>query len=364
MTEKAVNLYRPAKVSPPGTTVADLLEEKGIRQNELATRMDVSPKFVNEIIAGKAPITPPTALALERALGTPAGFWLAREARYQESRAREAQSAELEDSIPWLDEIPHRDMLRFGWIRKAASQVDLVDECLGFFGVANVDAWRAQYSKTMIATAYRRSTKVATNHGAMVAWLREGERQGSRIECTRFNRDAFLEAIDWARSQTLIDDPREFLPRLIEKFAACGVAVVIVRAPKNCPISGSVRWLTPTKALVQLSFKYLRNDNFWFTFFHECGHVLLHSKKLLFVEGTEVDDEDEEQANRFAADKLIPPAAWAGFSPMVLSESAIREFAEQVGIAPGIVLGRLQNEGQVQWNRMTHLKVKYQWTED
>lgn len=364
MTEQAVNQYRPTTVSPPGVTIADLLEEKGIRQNELATRMGVSAKFVNEIVSGKAVITPATALALERALGAPASFWLTREAHYQESKARTVEYAVMEASVPWLKDIPHRDMLKFGWIRDCPTKAALVGECLNFFGVASTSAWQAQYVEATSAAAYRMSSRVAAHHGAVAAWLREGERQGARMECAEFDRERLLEAIGWSRSLTLIDEPSEFVPPLTERFANCGVAVVIVRAPKYCPVSGAVRWLTPNRALIQLSFKYLRNDNFWFTFFHECGHILLHSKKLLFLEGAEIDGQDEKEADKFAADNLIPPDEWATFEPLKLSEAVIRDFASRIGVAPGIVLGRLQNEERLPWSSLNHIKVKYQWADD
>jgi HTH-type transcriptional regulator / antitoxin HigA len=363
MTERTLNQYRPTLVTPPGVTISDLLEEQGIRQNELATRMGVTPKFINELVAGKAPVTPPTALALERALGTPAHFWLAREAQYQEARARESEAACLHDSIPWLAEIPYLDMVKFGWVRACSSKVEAVSECLNFFGVASTAAWREQYVDRTAATAYRMSTKVAASEGSVAAWLRAGEREGLKIECAPYDRDLFLETVIWARSLTTVTEPSEFLPQLLRRFAACGVAVAIVRAPRKCPISGAVHWLTPAKALIQLSFKYLRNDNFWFTFFHECGHIALHSKKLLFLEGERVDDGDEGEANTFAADKLIAPSDWSTFSPFLISDAAIREFANKVGIAPGIVLGRLQNEKRVPWSRLNQLEVTYKWVD-
>lgn len=364
MTESTLNQYRPTLVTPPGATISDLLEEKGIRQNELATRMGVTPKFINELVAGKAPVTPPTALALERALGTPANFWLAREAQYQEARARELQIVDLLENVSWLSEIPHRDMAKFGWIPNCASKVEIVSECLNFFGVASPTAWREQYVERTATTAYRMSTKVAASEGAVAAWLRAGEREGLKIDCAPYDRDAFLEAVQWARTQTTLTDPGKFVPALVARFASCGVAVAVIRAPTKCPISGAVRWLTPTKALIQLSFKYLRNDNFWFTFFHECGHIALHSKKLLFLESSEMDGGDENEADKFAADRLISPADWASFSPFLISDAAIREFANRVGVAPGIVLGRLQNEKRVPWSRLNHLKVTYKWVEE
>lgn len=320
MTESVRNQYRPRVVSPPGTSIADLLEAQGIRQNELATRMGVTPKFVNELVAGKAALTPSTALGLERALGTPANFWLAREAQYQEARARVEETSALESILPWLAELPYREMIRFGWIPKLTDKVQILRECLSFFGVASADAWRQQYIDRTALAAYRMSTKATANAGAVAAWLRAGEREGAKIDCEPYDRESFLEAVQWARTLTVVAEPAEFMPKLMARFATCGVAVVVVRAPKKCPISGAVRWLSPTKALVQLSFKYLRNDGFWFSFFHECGHIALHGKKMLYLESDLMEGKDEQEADRFAADKLIPPADWHSFSPLVISD--------------------------------------------
>ena len=159
----------------------------------------------------------------------------------------------------------------------------------------------------------------------------------------------------------MITDPGQFIPQLTALFAKCGVVVAFVRAPKGCPVSGAVRWLSPQKALVQLSLRYKTNDSLWFTFFHECGHIALHGKKMLFLEDGNITNVEEEEANRFAADRLIAPADWAEFNPFAFTEAVIRQFATDVGIAPGIVLGRLQIEKRVPWNRFNNLKVRYVW---
>jgi HTH-type transcriptional regulator / antitoxin HigA len=357
--------YRPATVSPPGQTIGDLLEERELRQAELATRMGVTPKFVNELVAGKASITPPTALALERALDVPAEFWLAREAKYQESRARAAAYQELSSNVSWLNDLPLKDMIKFKWLPSKSDKPAMVETCLQFFGVASVDAWRQQYvEQTNASAAYRASEKFQRNPGAVAAWLRRGEVRAAQIECKPFDRDRFLAALNEARQLTLESDPAVFLPRLTTLLADCGVALVIERAPSGCPLYGAVRWLSPQKALIQLSVRYLRSDSFWFTFFHECGHIALHGKKILFLEGKGMSGTEEDEADRFAADRLIPAGAWATFQPPAITEQAIREFARSIGIDAGIVLGRLQNDKRVPWNRLDHLKARYKWKED
>jgi HTH-type transcriptional regulator/antitoxin HigA len=357
--------YRPTTVSPPGDTIAELLEERGVRQAELAVRMGMTPKFVNEVVAGKASITPTTALALEKALDVPADFWLAREARYREALARAEAHQHLSTNVSWLDELPIKDMIKLKWIKNEPNKISLVESCLRFFGVASVEAWRQQYvEQTNASAAYRASEKFRTNPGAVAAWLRRGELLAAQIECTPFDREKFLSSLAEARTLTLESDPAKFLPKLRDLLAGCGVALVIERTPAGCPLHGAVKWLSPQKALIQLSVRYLRSDSFWFTFFHECGHIVLHGKKILFLEGKGMSGGEEDEANRFAADRLIPPTEWASFEPTLITEHAIREFAKSIGIDPGIVLGRLQNDDRVPWSRFNHLKVRYKWKED
>lgn len=359
------NEYRPLSVTPPGHTVADLLEARDLRQIELATRMGVTPKFVSELLSGKASMTAATALALERSLDVPAEFWLAREGNYQAARARAASYQDLASSVSWLSELPLKEMIKFNWIPNTTDKPAMVATCLQFFGVASVAAWRQQYVvQTNESAAYRASTKFERDPGAVAAWLRRGEVQGAQIECNSFDRERFLATLNTARELTLETDPGIFLPRLKDLFAECGVAFVIERAPSGCPVEGAVRWLSPNKALIQLSGRYLRGDSFWFSFFHECGHIALHGKKILFLEEKGLSGAEEDEADRFAADRLIQPSAWAAFQPAIISEQVIEEFARFVGIHPGIVLGRLQNEKRIPWKtRLNRLKAQYQWKE-
>jgi HTH-type transcriptional regulator/antitoxin HigA len=363
MTEPLINQYRPKRVSPPGDTLADLMDERDLKQAELATRMDVSAKFINELIAGKVTISPATALALERALDIPADFWLTRDVRYREHLARKHAEDELSAHTNWLKELPLNEMWRYEWIRRRESDVANVEECLQYFGVASVPAWRAQYvDRTVTSAAYRISKHSRADQGSIAAWLRQGEIEAARLECAEFDRAQLLPAIESARSLTCEDEPSSFVPKLVNLFSSLGVAVVFVRSPKGCPVSGAVRWVSPKKALIQLSFRYMRNDSLWFTFFHECGHVYLHGKKMLFLEGGKIASPEEEEADKFASDKLIPPSDWAQFCRDMPSEHHIVEFAKRIGIHPGIIVGRLQNEGRLAWSsRLNGFKVRYVW---
>lgn len=363
MTEKGINAYQPASVSPPGATLADLLDERGIRQNELAVRMDLTPKFINELISGKVAISPHVALLLERTLDVPADFWLTRDALYQAYRARLTADAELDSQSDWLKELPLKEMIEFGWVRRCESLRAQIIECLKFFGVASPTAWREQYVKRVHgAAAWRISAQIKHAEGSIASWLRQGEIEALRIECKPFDRESLINELEQARAVTLEPDPEKFIPRLQSMFANCGVAVVFVRAAKGCPASGAVRWVAPDKAVVQLSLRYKTNDHLWFTFFHECAHLLLHGKKMLFLEGAKnLTGIDEDEANAFAAQRLIPQTAFTQFRALKPSRERILTFASQIGIAPGIVVGRMQKESLIAWSEFNDLKIRYAW---
>ena len=192
--------------------------------------------------------------------------------------------------------------------------------------------------------------------------MREGELEASRVECAPFDRDKFLAVVSDARGLTVEKDPSVYLPKLTKLFSDCGVAVVIVRAPKGCPINGAVRWLSPSKALIQLSFRYLSDDIFWFTFFHEAGHILNDPREEVFVDIDYDDDSREHAANVFAKEFLIPPMHARELTTMK-SMVTVRTFAKRIGVHTGIVVGRLQHEKIIPYSQMHDLLVRLDWAE-
>ena len=155
-----------------------------------------------------------------------------------------------------------------------------------------------------------------------------------------------------------------FVPRLQALAGAAGVAVVFVPAPPKCRVSGATRWLSPDRALIALSLRHKSNDHLWFTLFHEAGHILKHGKKATFVDGLNgVDEVHEAEADRFAADQLIPPAEVSKLQGLS-SEQELKAAARALGIAPGIVVGRLQHEGWLPRTHLNGLKVSYHWPQE
>ncbi len=363
MRSPIANAYLPDRVSPPGETLQEVLDDRQMSQAELAERTGRPNKTINEIIKGKTAITAESALQFERVLGIPASFWNNLERNYHEYVARTREEALLQASTAWLRQIPVSALEKLGWIERRGRQVDRVREVLSFFGVASPSEWEQVFQVPQ--ASFRHSPSFKSEPGALAAWLRRGELQAQQIRCEPFEKVRFQAALAQARALTL-EGPDVFLPRLAELCAAAGVAVTFVRELPKCRVHGATRWMSATKALIQLSLRHKTDDHLWFTFFHEAGHVLLLGKRLIFIEEVaESTTAEEGQANRFASELLIPRAILEQLrSPALaqrLGETRVRSLAQELGIAPGILVGRLQHEGWLAHTHLNGLKVRLDW---
>ena len=356
------NSYTPDAVSPPGETLAEVLRDRGINQTVLAERLGRPRKAVRDIIHGKIPMTKGDATKLAHILRVPADFWITREQQYrlfvEESEADERSRTQL----AWLRKIPVSQMIKRGWISEIKDKREQVRAALAFFAVDSVEEWKRRWMSP--EAAFRRSPSFESAPGAVAAWLRKGEVEARRNTCAPFNRQAFHSVLGRARSLTR-EPPEIFQPLLKKICAEVGVAVVFLPELPKCRVSGVTRWLSPTKAMIQLSLRFRADDHLWFTFFHEAGHILLHGKREVFVEEEGIEGgEKEEQANRFAADSLIPPRHYQvllGQEPF--TKPKIKSFAKKIDIAPGIVVGRLQYDGLVPYSHCNNLKQRFRLSE-
>ena len=360
MSENVTNRYYPTHVSAPGETLREALEERGMTQAELAVRVNRPEKTVSEIVNGKSALTPETAIQLELALGIPAHFWLARESHYRENLIRHQQGEELAEQAEWARQFPTRKMVEYGWVARKSDKASQVRELLSFFNVASARGWEDLYSATQ--ARFRKSAKLECDSAALSAWLQQGWREAMAVRCETYDRDMFMSCLREVRSLTRVTSPDVFVPELRERCSTAGVAVVFVPELPKTRVSGATRWMMSSKALIQLSLRYKTNDHLWFTFFHEAGHILLHKKKEIFLETSDNLSSDELEANKFAAEMLIPTREYQAFvKGGVSSKQRVRGFAERIGVADGIVVGRLQHDGIVPHSYFNELKIRYTW---
>ena len=350
--------YAPDTVTPPGETLQEILDTIGMAKAELAERIGKTPKTIGEIIKHGASITPGTAMELEKVLGTPASFWNNRERRYRESLARQEERERLEKEADWLKNLPVKEMIRAGFIKKGKDLVDQVDEVLRFFGVASSKQWETLWLSP--SAVFRESRAFSSKPEACSVWLRQGELQAQEITCKPFSKEKFRCALKHIRLLTR-SEPEQFEPRTVQMSAEAGVAVVFIPPVKGAPVYGATRWLTPEKALIQLSLRGRFEDLLWFTFFHEAGHILLHGKREVFIESDDTKTQKEDEANRFAGNFLIPNGTWDKFisKENIRSATSVKAFAAHLGISPAIIVGRLQHEGLIPHSHLNGLRRRF-----
>ena len=350
--------FRPDWVSPPGDTIADLLDEKNWTQRELASRMGVSKKHINDLVRGKATLSPKVAVSLATVLGGDEAFWLEREAQYRAAVAHQDHIKTLSAHGDWLKRFPVAWMANQGWIPKRSKRGEKVYEMLRYFGVASVQAYQQHPFER--AAAFRASGVTDDHDGKVAVWLRQAGIQAEAIDTRPFDAHALEEVLPELRSLTTEPDIQVFWPQVQRLCARVGVAVVLVPHPPGCPVYGVTLWPQMDKAVVALSMRYKSDHQLWFSFFHELGHVLLHRGER-FIETKHGEDTPQEQeANTFAGELLIPSHRWVSL-PALKSEASVRAFAQRIGVAPGIVVGRLQRDGHVPHTHLNGLVQRYEW---
>jgi HTH-type transcriptional regulator/antitoxin HigA len=356
-TDNYVTNYAPH----PGLTLAENLEKLNMSQSELAKRIGRPEKTISEIVKGITAITPETALQLERALNISAGIWNKLEVNYQENKARIESRKKLQGEVSLAENYPYKEMALLKWVKETKDKIERVEELLKFFGVNSLGL----VSKVIIPNtnpqiAFRKHKAKTISQESLAAWIRKGELEGVNVQTKEFDEYKLKELLTEIKKLTFEKDFDKLLIQLKEKFAECGIALIYVHDLSNTYVCGSTRWISPNKALIQLSLRGKYSDIMWFTLFHELGHILLHGKRERFID---VDEEyktesvSESQADNFASEQLIPDRLLSTL--MQMDETHIKNFAQRLEIHPGIVVGRLHHKKYLEPHMNNDLRFKF-----
>lgn len=358
----AATEFEPDYVVSPGEILEEILEARGMKKRQLADRSNKSTKLISQIIAGIAPVSPDTAIAFERVLGVRASLWNNLESRYRLHLAKQDERARLASNVAWANRFPLARMKKFGLVGDARKPI--VEDILDFFGVANTDAWENVYLQEQQRVAFRASRAFQSSPYAIAAWLRWGEKHAESLDVPAFDKDRFKTALNDIRALTRLT-PEEFHAPLKELCSRSGVVVLWLPELDGTRLSGATKWLGPEKVMIQLSLRHRTDDHFWFSFFHEAAHVLLHGKKAVFIDdASNTTTKEEDEANLFAQNHLIPRSHWARLTrTKAFSRDRIVSFADDLNIAPGIVVGQLQHARLIPYTHLNGLKRKFVWAD-
>ncbi|EHK2337303.1 HigA family addiction module antitoxin [Clostridium perfringens] len=354
VNKKENNEYLPMIAIPPGETIKENMDFLGMKQKELAARMGISEKHLSDILNGKSPITYDTAIKLESIIGPSAEFWMELENGYQLDKARLAKEDELKIDLEILKDIKYNDMVKNGWVEKTNFRKEKVENCRKFFGVANLSL-----IENATAVMFRKKQNEAEKDLNVLAWLRQSELVGMKVETGEFNRNKLKRLIPVFRELTL-KDASEFYPKMKELCAKCGVALVLVEDIPGNGISGATIW-RKNKPILSLTVRGKRADIFWFTFFHEIAHIINHKKEQYNISFDKDDFEIEKEANELARDYLIPNDLYKEFlcKYSFNNRDDIIMYSKKINIAPSILVGRLMFDQYISYDQFSDLRPSF-----
>jgi addiction module HigA family antidote len=342
-----LNQYFPQSIPHPGETLVEKLKEMRMGPKEFAIRTGKPEKTITAVLNGSSAITPEMALLFENVLKIPARFWLENQREYDEYIARTKRVSVIEEAVEWAKCFPYAQMAKFGWVATTRKAEEKVEELFKFFSLSNKTAWENYYFGQKLKLSFRISLKHTSEPFAVSAWLRQGEMLASKLHVAVFDERKFRTNLQIIKS-IMAEQPSGFFQGLQNLCANAGVKVVFTPCLPKAPISGSSRWIIDTP-LIQLSARYGQNDRFWFTFFHEAGHVLLHGKKYISLENIDfsnVEADKEREADEFSENWTFSAEQEQEVLAIVpLNEKDIVAFAKKFNTHPAIIIGRFHHKG-------------------
>lgn len=348
---------------PPGEYLEEVLEEADISQAELARRMGRPSQAINEIVKGEKAITPETALQLEQVLNISAQFWSKLEAEYRLILAKQQQLKEIKHEEELVKQYPYRELSKLNLVNDTRDKTERVISLRKFFGVSSL---KNICSVKEFAPAFRQQEKSTISHESLASWLRAGHILAEHEQVTPYDKEALEQQLSAIRELTNIAEPNEMLTTLKSVLTQCGIVLVLVPTFPKSYTTGATFWLGKSKAVIMMSLRGAWSDIFWFSLFHEIGHILLHDKRVTFLENGHLDEKyqkQEEEADTFSQKTLIPPKAYKKFTQEEdFSSNSIEKFAQSIGLFPGIVTGRLQHDKKLP-HSIHHHRIKYKWKE-
>lgn len=345
---------------PPGDTVHELLDERGMTVAAAAHAAGLEEPVMHGILTGTHSIDEGIARGLQAAFAVPAKYWLNLEHLYLNHLRRHEVERSPEAYRAGLARFPYAEMARAGWVRKLTRWQEKAVELLEFFDIRTLGEWDVLWPER--CPAYRKSKAHAPQPEAVSAWLWQGNKEARRLQAPAYDEAAFRGLLPRLRALTTESAIEVALERLEALCLQVGVRVVGIRQIRGCPVYGATWWMSAAEPVIQLSFRGLNESDLWFTFFHEVGHAILHRNQD-FVEMDDGEkDAREREADAYACDLLIPPADYERITrSMRFSADQVVAFARSIGIAPGIVVGRLQHDGLLPYTHLNALKQRYVW---
>ena len=339
----------------PGYYIKEIVDESGLTQEDFAKRLDTTPKNLSLLIRGEQSLSIDIAMKLSRMIGTSVIYWLNLQKSYDALIAEFRSEKELDQEKVVFS------MLEYKYFRDNFNLPDLprkkeaqIAHVRNFLNVSTLSVFK----KRDMAVSFRSDTGELSTANVVKAniMVQIATNKVLKTEAPKFNKTLFEEAVQYAL--TLTKEHNTFYPLIKEAFRKAGVVFVILPNLSGSRINGATKKVG-NNIMLMVNDRRLHADTFWFTLFHEIGHIMNGDYGISFESES---GEREEIANKYAEDKLIPYEQYERFiEDNIFDIQAIRAFAKEINRDPGIVLGRLLNDGKVSYDdwSLKSLRHKY-----
>lgn len=353
----------------PGYYLKEYITMQGISQEELAKRLQATPKYISDLVNGKINLTDEMILKLSFTFGTSTKMWLNLNQIYIEKKLEIEERKKLEEECAFIQKLDYSYWVGLNLVQPTRKAKVKVKELQKFFKVSSLQV----LMQNDFLIQYRSSVSNISDLNIINAnaWIQTAINIAKKDEVEPYHRKMLLKAIPDIR-KLILEEPEVFYPKLKKILADCGIIFIVLPNLKNCGVNGAVKWLENDKVLLALNDRRKYADIFWFSLFHELGHVLQKRIKTLIVsdyyhQKEQLDEKNrrlELEADEFSQNILIPYEAYQDFlkrTEMKFNEEQIIKFANEIKVLPGIVVGRLQNDSYLPKNSyLNKLKIKYE----
>jgi HTH-type transcriptional regulator/antitoxin HigA len=347
----------------PGEILQEMMKKNGMTRKELAIRTGVTEKHICTVVNGDNGISTSFARKLGYVFEN-ADYWISTQAKYdawqlQIQEEHNISQKEIDLLKPLHDIISY--FIECGYLHNNCGDASKVIQLREFLQISDLTL----IPKITYNAAYRAqlSSNIKVDPYVLFAWQRMCEKKTECVPASEsLNIELLCENIQKIKS-FMFSNINQGIQELQCLFAECGIAFQVVKNFRGAPVQGFIKEASDGHLILCLTIRGKRADRFWFTLFHEIAHILHGDYKTRFVDFDSVQGKAEQLADQYAGDILIPPEKYRAFilSKDCTSWNNIKAFAEAVGVQPFVVLGRLQNDGYLDWSDYPEEVVRYEW---
>lgn len=345
----------------PGETIKEFLEVRNMTQEELAIRTGFSAKHISEVVNGKKDISPAFAKSLEYVFGTPMSFWINLQGIYDREMLEYNEQQEIDDvEIGIAKKL--KDVIKYAEELNILPKIknDITSQIIELRNMCNITKLNYIHSLYANKVAFRKSQTIDTDIDILYAWLRICElySKTQNVKCD-YDEQILKNSIENIKKCMLLPKDKA-VERLKDIFSKCGIIFQVVKSIKGAPVQGFIKKYDE-KIILTMTTRRKFADEFWFTLFHEIGHLLNGDvNDTQFIDYQETKSQKEILANNYASNVLINEEEYIKFISENIDETKIKRFAKSQNVAPFIVVGRLQKDNN-DYRMFYNLKEKYDW---